>query len=149
MKKIIVFFLVLNLTACISIKSTIKNIDNSVSSPKLNEKSDCFVLTEKSTDEKYGYNKDYPINVGFTNIENGTQNEQRFLNALASPTGKVIKYQLARTCCPFPTSKTETGAGTLDVYEITWDGQEKPIELYLNKYEKGVLRIPLKLNARN
>jgi hypothetical protein len=148
MKKITTFFLILNLTACISTKSTIKNIDNTVSSPKLNEKLDCFVLTEKSTDEKYGYNKDYPINVGFTNIENGTQNEQRFLNALASPTGKTIKYKLTSTCCPFPTSKTETGAGTLDIYEITWDEQEKPIELYLNKYEKGALLIPSKLNVR-
>jgi len=35
------------------------------------------------------------------------------------------------------------GAGLLDVYEISWKGQSKPVRLYLNIYEKGYLYIPL------
>jgi hypothetical protein len=29
------------------------------------------------------------------------------------------------------------GAGFLDVYEITWQGQKKPIVLYVNIYERA------------
>jgi hypothetical protein len=40
------------------------------------------------------------------------------------------------------------GAGLLDKYEITWEGQKKPIYLYINIYEKGDLLIPYGLNAK-
>jgi hypothetical protein len=35
------------------------------------------------------------------------------------------------------------GAGFLDVYEVKWEGQKKPVLLYLNIYEKGILMVPV------
>jgi hypothetical protein len=148
MKKIIVASFIFMLFSCISTKSTIKNIDDNISGPGLNEAFGCFIITKNATDKKYGYNEDYPINVGFTAIEDGLNNEVRFLNALAGPNGEKIKFELKNSCCPFPTKKIEMGAGTLDVYEITWAGQTKPVVLYLNKFEKGELMIPIGFTNR-
>ncbi|PUU70400.1 2-dehydro-3-deoxyphosphooctonate aldolase, partial [Flavobacterium sp. WLB] len=40
------------------------------------------------------------------------------------------------------------GAGYLNVYELTWEGQKKPITLYLNIYEKGILMVPMGLSLK-
>ena len=40
------------------------------------------------------------------------------------------------------------GAGFLDIYELTWEGQTAPIKLYLNIYEKGVLMVPVGLSLK-
>ncbi|TGD59049.1 2-dehydro-3-deoxyphosphooctonate aldolase [Flavobacterium humi] len=149
MKKVLsVFLLFAVFTSCISTKSTIRNIDDSIPGPGLNGKYDSFIITKNATDKKYGYDEDYPINVGFTSLEDGTRNQVRFLNALAGPNGEKIKFELKDSCCPFPTKKTEMGAGMIDIYEITWEGQAKPILLYINKFEKGELMIPLGFTAR-
>jgi hypothetical protein len=148
MKKIIVAGFIFTLFSCISTKLTIKNIDDTISGPSLNEALGCFVITKKAEDKKYAFNEDYPVNVGFTAIEDGLNNEIRFLNALAGPNGEKIKFELKESCCPFPTKKTEMGAGILDIYEITWTGQIKPVLVYLNKFEKGELMIPLGFTNR-
>lgn len=149
MKKVLSFFLLFTLlTSCISTKSTIRNIDDSIPGPELNEKFNSFIITKYATDKKYGYNQDYPVNVGFTSLEDGTNNEIRFLNSLAGPKGEKIAYKMKQSCCPFPTKKGDIGAATIDVYEITWEGQSKPITLYIEKFEKGELMIPIGFTAR-
>lgn len=40
------------------------------------------------------------------------------------------------------------GAGFLDVYELKWEGQKKPIQLYINIYEKGSVMVPLGLRLK-
>jgi hypothetical protein len=40
------------------------------------------------------------------------------------------------------------GAGFLDVYELKWDGLKKPILLYLNIYERGLLMVPVGLSLK-
>ena len=57
-----------------------------------------FLITEYSTDKKYGYDKDYPVNVFFKSIKNESINEERFLNALAGPNGETISYKKTETC---------------------------------------------------
>lgn len=148
MKKIlsiIVFFL--TLTSCTSTKSTLKNVDNNAPIPRLIN-NDTFVITEYSKDKKYGYDKDYPINIFYGNTKNETINQQRFLNALAGPKGEKITYTKLESCCPFPTKRSEMGAGFLDVYELKWEGQQHPVTLYLNIYEKGILMIPIGLTLK-
>jgi hypothetical protein len=143
MKKIILFItLTLFLTSCISTKSTIQNIDNNAPLPQLS-KNNTFVITEYSKDIKYGYDKDYPINVFYYSTKNETINQERFLNALAGPKGEKIIFTKLESCCPFPTKRSEMGAGFLDVYELQWDGLKKPILLYMNIYEKGELKVPV------
>lgn len=130
------------INACVSTRLTIKNIDDNAPSPVLVNK-DQFLVTEYSSDKKYGYDPDYPINVFYKNTNDDNLNANRFLNALAGPKGEAIFYTKIETCCPFPSKRTDMGAGLLDVYEISWKGQSKPVRLYLNIYEKGYLYIPL------
>jgi hypothetical protein len=148
MKKIVpllvLFFL---FTSCISTKSTLKNVDNTAPSPKLLNPT-TFIITEFSKDKKYGYDSEYPINIFYGNTKSETINHQRFLNALAGPKGEKISYSKLESCCPFPTKRSEMGAGFLDVYELKWKGQQKPIILYLNIYEKGLLMIPVGLSLQ-
>lgn len=136
------------LSSCISTKLTIKNIDDNAPIPKLLNK-ETFIITETTTDKKYGYDPDYPINVFYKNTKDENINSYRFLNALSGPNGEEIFYTKVETCCPFPSKRTDMGAGLLDIYEITWKGQSKPVRLYLNIYEKGYLYIPVGFTAKN
>lgn len=148
MKKIISFIIILLITtACVSTKSTLKNVDDNAPIPKLKDHI-TFVITEFSKDKKYGYHKDYPINVFFGTTQNLNINQERFLNALAGPKGEKITYTKLESCCPFPAKRSEMGAGLLDVYQIKWEGQKIPLTLYLNIYEKGLLMVPLGMSLK-
>jgi hypothetical protein len=148
MKKTALFIAILiGITSCTSTKSTIKNIDNDAPNLQLVE-NNTFYISEFSKDRKYGYDKDYPINIFFESTRNVTINQQRFLNALAGPKGQKITYTKLESCCPFPTKRSEMGAGLLDVYELKWEGQKAPVILYLNIYEKGVLMVPFGLSLK-
>jgi hypothetical protein len=145
MKKTAFFIsLLLIITSCGSIKSSLKNVDNNAPVPVLS-KNNTFVITEYSKDKKYGYDKDYPINIYFRGTKNDTINQKYFLNALAGPKGEKITYTKLENCCPFPTKNSDMGAGFLDVYELKWEGLKKPIILYLNIYERGLLMVPVGL----
>ena len=148
MKKILPFITLLLLcTSCISTQSTIKNMDDNAPIPRL-ESNNTFVITEYSKDKRYGYEKEYPINIFYSNTKNETINQQRYLNALAGPKGEKITYTKLESCCPFPTKRSEMGAGFLDVYELKWEGQQNPVTLYLNIYENGVLMVPVGLTLK-
>ncbi|QSW89551.1 MULTISPECIES: 2-dehydro-3-deoxyphosphooctonate aldolase [Flavobacterium] len=148
MKKIIVFLVLLvTVTSCISTKSTLKNVDDNAPDLILS-RNNTFVISQFSKDKKYGYDPDYPVNIFFRNTRNEAENEVRFLNALAGPNGEKITFKRLETCCPFPTKRSDMGAGFLNVYELTWEGQKKPITLYLNVYEKGILMVPMGLSLK-
>lgn len=148
MKKIIPFIaLIISITSCTSTKSTIKNIDDTAPNLQLLD-NNTFSITEFSSDRKYGYDKDYPINIFFENTRTVTLNQQRFLNALAGPKGEKITFTKLESCCPFPTKRSEMGVGLLDAYELKWEGQKSPVILYLNIYEKGVLMVPFGLRLK-
>ena len=147
MKKTVLFIaLLLIITSCGSIKSSIKNVDNTAPVPVV--KNNAFVITAYSKDKKYGYDKDYPINIFYRDTRNDSINQKYFLNALAGPKGEKITYTKLENCCPFPSKNTDTGAGFLDVYQLTWKGLKKPIILYLNIYERGQLMVPLGLGLK-
>ncbi|MEA9412378.1 2-dehydro-3-deoxyphosphooctonate aldolase [Flavobacterium sp. PL02] len=148
MKKIALFIILLiTATSCVSTKSTLKNVDDNAPNLTLS-KDNTFIITEYSKDKKYGYDKDYPVNIFYRTSKDEVINQQRFLNALAGPNGEKITYTKLESCCPFPSKRSDMGAGFLDVYEIKWEGQKKPINLYLNIYEKGVLMVPLGLTLK-
>jgi hypothetical protein len=145
MKKIVFLTLLgIAIASCGSIKSTLKNVDDSAPNLTLT-KNNTFLITKFSTDKKYGYQKDYPINIFYKNTMDQKVNQERFLNALAGPKGEKITYIKLESCCPFPTKRSDMGAGLLDLYELKWEGQNKPILLYLNIYEKGILMVPVGL----
>lgn len=147
MKKTVLFIaLLLIITSCGSIKSSLKNVDNSAPVPVV--KNNAFIITAYSKDKKYGYNKDYPINIFYRGTKNDTINQQYFLNALAGPKGEKITFKKLENCCPFPTKTSDMGAGFLDVYELKWAGLKTPIILYLNIYERGQLMVPVGLSLK-
>jgi hypothetical protein len=148
MKKNILFIaLSILISSCVSTKSTLKNVDDSAPDLVINN-NNTFDIKLFSTDKKYGYDKDYPINI-FYQTSKSDINQERFLNALAGPKGEKITYTKLESCCPFPTKRSDMGAGFLDVYELKWEGQKKPIILYLNIYEKGILMVPFGLRLKN
>jgi uncharacterized protein YxeA len=148
MKNILAYIAILVVTvSCGSSKSTLKNVDDNA--PNLTvTKDNTFVITENSKDPKYGYDKDYPVNIFYRNSKEETINQLRYLNALAGPNGEKITYTRLESCCPFPTKRSDMGAGFLDVYELKFEGQKKPILLYLNIYEKGFVMIPVGLTLK-
>jgi hypothetical protein len=148
MKKALVYIsLLFIVNSCVSTKSSIKNIDDNAPIPSISN-NNTFIITEYSKDKKYGYDKDYPINVFYISTRYETINQERFLNALAGPKGEELSFTKVESCCPFPTKRSNMGAGFLDVYEVRWEGQKKPIQLYLNIYEKGALLVPVGLSSK-
>ena len=148
MKKTVLFIALLVVTvSCVSSKSTLKNVDDNAPVLILSQ-NNTFIITEYSKDKKYGYDQDYPINIFYKTTKEDSINQQRFLDALAGPKGEKISYTKLESCCPFPTKRTELGAGFLDVYLLKWEGQKKPVKLYLNIYEKGILMVPVGLSLK-
>ena len=101
-----------------------------------------FLIKKYATDKTYGYTEKNPIMVGKEG--GGPKDQRRFLNALAGPNGEQISYQQLGSCCGFFTKNGLFGdSGVLDKYEVTYDGLETPIILYINMYDSDVLKVPV------
>ena len=146
-KSLFTAVLLLVLTSCISTKLSIKNIDDNATRPEMLDNT-TYKLTKQAKNAKYGFDQDYPVNLGFGLLHQREANIEMFLNALQGPEGQKTTYTHNGNCCPFPTDKSQLGSGMLDIYLITWEGNSKPVELYLNIYEKGEVLIPIGLRAR-
>ena len=107
-----------------------------------------FLLTEMSDDRSYGYSKSNPIKVGGIKEQSGPRNERRFLNALLGPNGEKVSYFRAGSCCPF---KTRNGlidnTGMLDRYRVSWVGAKDTVDIYINMYDAGELKVPVGFTA--
>ena len=140
MKYAFSLFIAFLLTSCVSTKSTLKNVDNTALRPLVKDKA--YIITEYATDPKYAYDQDYPINIGFINEKQEDINIQYYFSGLEGPNGEKINYKKVDTCCPFPTENSLMGAGTISIYEVTFEGSNKKITLYFNIYEKGKILCP-------
>ena len=106
-----------------------------------------FLIKEYATDKTYGYSEKNPIMVGKEG--GGPKDERRFLNALAGPKGEEISYQRLGSCCGFFTKNGLFGdSGMLDMYEVSYEGLDKPITLYINMYDSDVLQVPIGFTLR-
>ncbi len=128
------------LTSCVSTQSTLKNVDNTAVRPAVKDKA--YVITEYATDNKYGYDQDYPINIGFIHEKQEDINIEYYFNGLEGPNGEKISYKKVDTCCPFPSKNSLMGAGTIGIYEVSFEGNPKKITLYFNIFEKGKILCP-------
>jgi len=140
MKHLFSIAIVLLLTSCVSTKSTLKNVDPTAIRPLVKDKA--YVITEYATDGKYGYDLDYPINIGNIRENQEDINIAYYFNGLEGPKGEKISFKKVDTCCPFPSKNTTMGAGTLGIYEVTFEGNDKKTMLYFNIYEKGKILCP-------
>ncbi len=141
MRNLIILSFLLVITSCVSTKNTIQNIDDNAILPQIVEGQ--FLLTETATDSKYGYSEFYPVNLGFSKYENSNNlNVNRFFNAITGPNGEKVTYKIIETCCPFPSKNNKMGAGTLDLYEIYFNGTLSDKKIYINTFEKGNVVCP-------
>lgn len=140
MKHLFSIAIVILLTSCVSTKSTLKNVDPTAIRPLVKDKA--YVITEYATDGKYGYDPDYPINIGNIRENQEDINITYYFNGLEGPKGEKISFKKVDTCCPFPSKNTTMGAGTLGIYEVTFEGNDKKTMLYFNIYEKGKILCP-------
>ncbi|MFM2229207.1 MAG: hypothetical protein RL607_465 [Bacteroidota bacterium] len=145
MKKILAFsFLLTTLMSCGGSQLVIRNIDDTAR--KLQTKNGHFEITEYTDEVKYGYTMDYPINLGFDNERNNPRNVDYFFKALAGPNGEAIQWKKIDTCCPFASKKSNTGAGTLEIYEIRYGDQT--LLFYINLYERSKIVCPKGLTIK-
>lgn len=140
MKKLFFLGIFLVLIGCISTKSTIQNIDDTAVKPTIKNKA--FQFTEHANDMKYGYDSDYPINIGLILERQEEAYVGFFFNGLLGPKGEKISYKKIDTCCPFPTKHNTMGAGTLTLYEVSFERTNIKKTLYFNVYEKGKILCP-------
>jgi hypothetical protein len=97
-----------------------------------------FLLQGISTDTTYGY---HPTNAIKTS--GGPVNERRYLNALLGPNGEPVSYHRRRSCCPVKSDNGIMGVAMLDEYEVHYPGMKKPVLLYINMYDPGILKAPV------
>ncbi|NJM79775.1 MAG: 2-dehydro-3-deoxyphosphooctonate aldolase [Flavobacterium sp.] len=140
MKLLYLTFLLIVITSCTSTKSTIQNIDNSAVKPSVSN--NAFEITQYATDSKYGFDADFPINIGPLNQRQEEINIGYFFNAIEGKSGEKLSYKQIDTCCPFPTNTDGIGAGTLSIYEVSFEGTDTKKLLYFNIYEKGLIACP-------
>ena len=141
MKNLFTFLVAtLLLTSCVSTESTLKNVDSSAKRPLFSNNR--YILTEYAQDPKYGFDPDYPVNIGFINEKQETINIEYYFNGLEGPNGEKINFKKIDTCCPFPTKNTTMGAGTIGIYEVTLEGTSKKFTMYFNTFEKGKIVCP-------
>jgi hypothetical protein len=103
-------------------------------------------LTKVSRDADYGYTAEKPVMLGMVDIHEGAANRQKFLNALRGPAGEAVTYKRTQPCCPFETPNyghiSGKKFGLLETYEVSYEGLEEPVLLYLNLYDSGEILAP-------
>ena len=128
------------LTSCVSLESSIKNIDSTAIRPAV--KNNAYVITEYAKDSKYGFHPDYPVNIGLILEKQENQHVGYYFNGLTGPNGEKISFKKIDTCCPYPTKNNTMGAGTINLYEVTYEGSSKKNLIYINIFEKGKIVCP-------
>ena len=107
-------------------------------------------LSEQADDEDYGWKPAHPIPLG--GADQGANEvwarQRSFLNSLWGPGGQILFYERLGSCCPFDHPGAPLDRGTLDVYEVTWDGLQAPRHLYLDRFRVGEVVIPVDLTSR-
>jgi hypothetical protein len=87
-----------------------------------------------ATDHQYAFTKEHPVQVGGGPMF-GAARQRRYLDALRGPGGQHVTYKLGGVI--------EGPDGTLiDPYELTYDGLERPVTIYLDWYHYNPQRAP-------
>jgi hypothetical protein len=82
--------------------------------------------------DTYGLGRRNAIRVG-GGAESGVANQRAWLNRLRGPAGQTVRYRRIGSCCSFRSEQAPQG-GALDAYEVTYDGIERPVLLYIDMY---------------
>lgn len=98
---------------------------------------------QTATEPDYGISPERPIQVGGTSDDAVTRTRRtHYLLSLRGPNGEPVKYKRRGSCCGFLVGPGPLPGGVPDVFEVSYDGLDEPIELYLDIYRKGQLFVP-------
>jgi hypothetical protein len=85
-----------------------------------------------------GYSPDNPIRTGgIENPDDSPARQHAYLSSLRGPAGQLVRHLRLGSCCEYPSVNGPDGKGMLDAYEITYDGLDQPVVLYLTLYDSG------------
>lgn len=93
-----------------------------------------------STDPSYGLTPDKPIRVGNTNIKDGLERQELYLNTLRGPNYEEISYTRLN-----PLYNTEREI--VDAYTVTYPGLAEPVKLYFEIFKFESPLAPLGFNC--
>jgi hypothetical protein len=105
-----------------------------------------FLLEGITSDSTYGLTPGNAVKVG--GVDSGPKNERRYLNGLLGPDGQKVSYRRISSCCPVESKNGMMGLAMLDKYEVKYDGQEKPVIIFINMYDPGILWAPVGFTFR-
>jgi hypothetical protein len=101
-----------------------------------------FDVREIAPKANYGLSEKNPVKVGGVMEQEGPINQRRYLSSLAGPNGEVLSFHRRGSCCPYPSDNAFGSHALLDVYEVTYEGLDKPILIYISLYDYETLYIP-------
>lgn len=100
------------------------------------------IIKEITTNKSYGLKKKTCIKVG------SIKNEYTFLAQLTGPNGEQISAVRLGSCCSVKSDNAPMGEAQLDRWQITYEGLDEPIILYINGYDYERPKCPYGLNFK-
>jgi hypothetical protein len=101
-----------------------------------------FDVKDYAPKSDYGLSEKNPVKVGGVMEQEGPINQRRYLSSLAGPNGEVLSFHRRGSCCPYASNNAFGSRALLDVYEVTYEGLDKPILIYISLYDYETLYIP-------
>lgn len=101
-------------------------------------------LSNTSTDGTYGFSQDNPIKLG--GFLRGTKYEGahiQYFDGLTGPNGEEIQIRRLGSCCGFLDASLPLGGGLLDMYQLSYEGIEQPVVVYVNLYKYEQPKAPI------
>jgi hypothetical protein len=89
-----------------------------------------------ATDPDYGLTPEKAVQIGGGAMYVGAR-ERRYLDSLKGPGGQALTYRRTGT-----TPAKPPNGQLIDTYEVTWEGAEKPVVLFLFAYLYGEPKVP-------
>jgi len=101
-------------------------------------------LTHTSTDPTYGFSEASPIMLG--GFLHGTKYQGthiQYFDNLVGPNGQKVKVRRLGSCCGFEDASLPLGGGMLDMYELSYAGQDNPVVVFVNLYKFEMPKAPM------
>ncbi|MFC7356971.1 hypothetical protein ACFQO1_04685 [Jejudonia soesokkakensis] len=124
-------------SSCGSKKETLTTINREANRSTVNI-DPFFDITENAPDDTYGLIGENPVKVG----GQSPSNQRRYLASLAGPEGEIVSFNRKGSCCAYKSENGFNGSALVDVYEVTYEGLKKPINIYISFYDLETLYIP-------
>ncbi|ALU45320.1 hypothetical protein [Pseudoalteromonas rubra] len=96
-----------------------------------------------ASDPQYGYVAHKPVKLGgFLRGSMYEGSHIEYFQSLSGPNGELVQVKRLGSCCPFEDKSMPFGGGMLDKYELSYQGQKKPVTIYVNLYQFEAPKAP-------